>query len=163
MLNKDRFFFEPSQLAFWKGVAYTVAYLTALVFSKAEGYEFCFNLLIYCVGCIGEYIELGFFRKEDKIWRIRTMSKCLFLVLIGLIIASLSQIYSLHEDSTEFFLDSTWIRVVSGFYCVLPLMTGIALMFLEDPPPKKIRIKNDTQGKAKRLSKKFAIGYRIKP
>lgn len=161
-MNRDRFFFDPYPLALGKGFAYFLAYATAIGFSGAVGSAYYFNLMLFCCGCVCEYVELGFFR-EDKIRLIKIISRILSVVIIIFAIVTFSIAYNNVPNNTwvnAINNNQRIIQVMVGILWVIPLGSGFILMLLDTD--KKSGAKEKTH-KQSAVEKKHALGFRVKP
>lgn len=161
-LNADRLFFEPYPLAIAKGLAYGLAYGTAIIFSGVQGKECYFSLVIYFLGCVCEFFELGFFN-EKKSQFVKKVSRVLFVTILILAAASFCIAYN-YDSSIQnkiiVFLDNHlfWVKLLPGILFLWPLATGMYLMTVSVPPDNIVQKNTVSSQKVK-----HGIGYRAKP
>lgn len=160
-LNTDRLFFNPFPLAIAKGLAYGLAYGTAIAFSGVQGKECYFGLVIYFMGCVCEFFEIGFFN-ENKSRFVKIVSRIVFVLILILALFSFCIAYNYDNNAQNGiigFFDNHlfWVKFFPGILFVWPLATGIYLMTVSVPP-------DNTVQKSTQLSKKVrhGLGYRAK-
>ncbi len=160
-LNTDRLFFDPFPLAIAKGLAYGLAYGTAIAFSGVQGKECYFVLVIYLMGCICEFFELGFFNKKKSRF-VKTVSRIVFVLILILALSSFCIAYNYDNNARSGvigFLDDHlfWVKFFPGILFVWPLATGIYLMTVSVPPDNMVRKSAQSSQKVR-----HGLGYRVK-
>jgi len=125
----DRVFFDPCALAIGKGFSYLLAFLTALVFIDPTEEAYYFGIIIYCCGCICDYIEDAM-ESSKKCFAIR-LSSFLIAVFLGIIVIVAISLLSNFDSITKYVnLIAEYkllIGIVLSTLWTLPLGCGIIL------------------------------------
>lgn len=153
-MRADRIFFAPGPLAIGKGFAYLLAFCTALVVINPTEQAFYYGIIVYCCGCICDYVEASM-KSTGKCPTIRIIS-LLITVLMGIIVILAFSLLSRFDSLTEYiYIIAGHKFLVSLFFSVfwtLPLGCGIILCI-----PQKER--KDSP----RPPGKYTLGYYIMP
>lgn len=159
--NVDRLFFNPFPLAIAKGLAYGLAYGTAIAFSGIQGKECYLGLVIYFMGCVCEFFELGFFN-EKKSRFVKRVSRIIFVLILILALSFFSIAYNYDNNAHSViikFLDNHmfWIKLFSGILFIWPLATGIYVMLVSIPSDNIVQKVTQSPRKVR-----HGLGYRVK-
>ena len=126
---KDRVFFDPGPLAFGKGCAYLLAFLTAVLFIKAEEKAYLFGIITYSCGCLCDYIEVA--SRKDKNKRIRQISAVLAILMVILVVIALGMAiaYDGNAGIKAFLVERKfWINLFLFVFWVIPMENGLWLI-----------------------------------
>jgi len=129
----DRVFFAPCALAIGKGFSYLLAFLTALVFIEPTEEAYYFGVIIYCCGCICDYVEVAM-ESSKKCFVIRLISFVIALGL-GLIVVVAFSLLN-HFDAIPEYVSliakyKFFIGLALSTLWTLPLGSGIILFILQ--------------------------------
>lgn len=163
-LNSDTLFFDPYPLALIKGFAYSLAYLTAIFFSDVKGNEFYFSIIIFLLGYISEFFELGFF-KEEKACSVKVISRIIFFIIILYVGVAFGIGFNYDKNSGNAlisFLDRHLfvVKLLPGILCAWQMATGAYLMVVDVSADCNKCEGNRYTMKRKR---KHSLGYRVRP
>lgn len=150
----DRVFFAPGPLAIGKGLAYLLAFCTALVVANPTEEAFYYGIIVYCCGCICDYIENAM-GSSNKSAVVQTISLFITIVLGIIVVLTISLLYSFDSMTTYVDLMAKWKLCVGMFFSVfwtLPLACGIILCL----PQKKKEDEPKPPGR-------YALGYTFMP
>lgn len=157
-MSEDRIFFDPCPLAIGKGLAYLLAFLTAVIFSDVEDKMYFFGIILYCCGSLCDYIEVAAYR-TDKCDSIRRISAFIAILVGVVIIFTLSLLYGYDTNQTivscveSYYI---WINLFLAIFWAIPLGCGIMLIFTAIG-------KDSKKGANKVTQKGLSLGYKIKP
>lgn len=124
-MGKDRVFFDPGPLAFGKGCAYLLAFLTAVFFIKSTEKAYVFGVITYSCGCICDYIEVA--TREDKNLCIRLTSAALAILMAVLVVIALGMaaMYDANESIKAFLINNRiWVNLFLVTFFAIPLENG---------------------------------------
>lgn len=157
-MSEDRIFFDPSPLAIGKGLAYLLAFLTAVIFSDVKDKIYFFGIILYCCGSLCDYIEIAAYR-TDKCVSIRRISAIIAILVGAVIIFALSLLYG--YDTNQKIISCVenyyiWINLSLAILWTIPLSCGIMLIFIAIQKDSKKVSKEGTQ-------RGYSLGYQIKP
>lgn len=144
-MSKDRIFFDPGPLAFGKGCAYLLAFLTAVFFIKSTEKAYVFGVITYSCGCLCDYIEVA--TRRDKNRSIRQTSAVLAILMAVLVVTSLGMaaMYDTNESIKGFLIKNyIWVNLFLVIYFAIPLENGIWLIIkgIGDNDKVKDELKN---------------------
>ncbi|MBE6678813.1 MAG: hypothetical protein E7597_08480 [Ruminococcaceae bacterium] len=152
-MNKDRIFFDPCLLALGKGFVYLLAFLTGVFFVNAGEKVYYFGIIMYCCGCLCDYIEVAAYR-TDKCVIVRRCSAAISILIAFNIILAFSTLY-VFDTNVELISNiqrfSFWLNLYLTVFWAIPLACGIYLMFVSIKKEEK----QDNTG--------HAVGFHIKP
>lgn len=147
----DRVFFAPCALAIGKGFAYLLAFLTALVFTNPTEEAYYFGMIIYCCGCVCDYVEVAM-ESSKKCSTIRTIA-FLITVCLGVIVVMAISLLNNFDNAPEYVAIiakyKLFIGIVLSTLWTLPLGSGI-ILFVSAPKQTKSNPKS---------SGRYALGY----
>ena len=152
-MNKDRIFFDPCPLALGNGFVYLLAFLTGVFLVNAGEKAYYFGIIMYCCGCLCDYIEVAAYRK-DKCVTVRRMSGIISILIILNVIFAFSALYVF--DTNKDFIASIynndfWLNLYLAAFWAIPLACGIYLMIVsikKEDKPEEV---------------KHAVGFYVKP
>lgn len=152
-MNRDRIFFDPCPLALGKGFAYLLAFLTGVFLVNAGDKAYYFGIIMYCCGCLCDYIEVAAYR-TDKCVGVRRFSAGISILIVFNIIFAFSALY-VFDTNTDFIKNvqdnGFWLNLYLTAFWAIPLACGIYLMFASI---KKEDKQNQTE---------HAVGFYVKP
>lgn len=128
------------------------------LFSGVQGKECYLCLIVYFMGCICGFFELGFFN-EKKSRFVKIVSRIVFVVILFFAFSFFCIAYNYDNNAQNgiiSFLDShlKWVKYCTGILFLWPLATGIYSMSVSVPPDAK-----NTQPLRK---VRHGLGYRAK-
>lgn len=132
-MKSDRFLYAPGGLAIGKGLAYLFAFCTGLLAISATEQAYYFAIIIYCCGCICDYIE-SYLPSTGKCDTVRNISLIAFIVIAIVAIAAFA---GLSKSSTLEWANITkfiakhqfWFSLFLALLWVVPLFSGIIQCF----------------------------------
>ena len=141
----DRIFFHPGPLAFGKGCAYLLAFLTAVFFIKSTEKAYVFGVITYSCGCLCDYIEVA--TRKDKNFRIRLIAAALAILMAVVIVISIGMAieYDSNGDIKAFLINHyIGINLFLNIFWAIPLANGIWLIYksIRDDNKKADNLKN---------------------
>lgn len=155
-MSTDRYFYDPGPLAIGKGIAYALAFFTAIRFENVSDDTYYLGIIMYFCGIICDYIELAAYKKE-KCLTIRRLS-LIVSVLLGLVVVfSLAVVYNFEKAGQVVCYVKKWhilINLVFTCFWTLPLWNGLVLAF------NSIQSR-DSEGDQSSLQ--YPVGFKIKP
>lgn len=155
-MNTDRFFYDPGPLAIGKGVAYALAFFTAIQFENVNDKAYYFGIIMYCCGIICDYIELAAYKKE-KCLTIRRIALIVSIVIGLVIVFALAVVYNFEKAvSVIDYIKKYHILINLLFTCfwTLPLGNGFVLSY------NSIQSR-DSEGD--QTPPQYPIGFKVKP
>lgn len=133
----DRVFFAPCALAIGKGFAYLLAFLTALVFTDPTKEAYYFGIIIYCCGCLCDYVEVAM-ESSKKCFAIR-LSSFLIAVCLGIIVIVAFSLLNSFDTVAEYVAliakYKLFIGIVFSTLWTLPFGCGIILFIPQKTKP----------------------------
>lgn len=154
-MRLDRVFFAPGALAIGKSIAYFLAFCTALLVVEPTSQTYYFGVIIYCCGCICDYIECAM-PTTGKCKSIRNASLGITIVTAFVVILTFSLLYSFNEQAAVVSCIANFKILVNLLFCTfwcLPLYSGLRLLITRGK--KKSKLVSSGQ--------KYSVGYYIMP
>lgn len=154
-MRKDCLLFEPKNLAYIKGAIYCFSFITAILLSDKGDIAFPFAVVAYCSGVIGDYIEVCWFRKEEKSKVIIGIAG--FLAILTGTVAVVAFAIAMNFDSkySQAILEKeTYIKIGLAFFWLIPLWCGFQL--------RKRKMKHQNKKNSENLSY-YTVGNSIRP
>lgn len=154
-MRKDCLLFEPKNLAFIKGAIYFFSFITAILFSDKSNIAFPFAVVAYCCGVIGDYIEVCWFRKEEKSKVIIWIAG--FLAILTFVVAVVAFAIAMNFDSkySQAILEKeSYIKIGLAFYWLIPIWCGFLI--------REHKPKHQNENKPENFSY-YTVGNSIRP